>query len=109
VARDQVVLASKVFFNEGGLSREAINREIDGTLARLSGNFDSIHDYLMVDNDPDLVMRDFHSYVQAWNELTEFYGDRAAWNKAALHNTAKAGYFSSDRTIREYMADIWHI
>ena len=81
----------------------------DGSLARLSGNFDSIHDYLMVDNDPDLVMRDFHSYVQAWNELTEFYGDRAAWNKAALHNTAKAGYFSSDRTIREYMADIWHI
>ncbi|MCR8908308.1 glycogen/starch/alpha-glucan phosphorylase [Thermophilibacter sp. ET337] len=81
----------------------------DGTLARLSGNFDSIHDYLMVDNDPDLVMRDFHSYVQAWSELTEFYGDRAAWNKSALHNTAKAGYFSSDRTIREYMADIWHI
>ena len=81
----------------------------DGSLARLSGNFDSIHDYLMVDNDPDLVMRDFHSYVQAWNELTEFYGDRAAWNKVALHNTAKAGYFSSDRTIREYMADIWHI
>ncbi len=81
----------------------------DGSLARLSGNFDSIHDYLMVDNDPDLVMRDFHSYVQAWNELTEFYGDRAAWNKAALHNTAKAGYFSSDRTIREYMTDIWHI
>ncbi len=81
----------------------------DGTLARLSGNFDSIHDYLMVDNDPDLVLRDFHSYVQAWEELTGAYGDRRAWNKAALHNTAKAGYFSSDRTIREYMTDIWHI
>lgn len=81
----------------------------DGTLARLSGNFDSIHDYLMVDNDPDLVLRDFHSYVQAWEELTGSYGDRRAWNKAALHNTAKAGYFSSDRTIREYMTDIWHI
>ena len=81
----------------------------DGSLARLSGNFDSIHDYLMVDNDPDLVLRDFHAYVQAWSELTDFYGDRAAWNRAALHNTAKAGYFSSDRTIRQYMADIWHI
>ena len=39
VARDQVVLASKVFFNEGGLSREAINREIDGTLARLGTDY----------------------------------------------------------------------
>ena len=81
----------------------------DGTLARLSGNFDSIHDYLMVDNDPDLVLRDFHAYVQAWDELTSAYADRSAWNRSALHNTAKAGYFSSDRTIREYMADIWHI
>ncbi|WP_455139360.1 glycogen/starch/alpha-glucan phosphorylase [Thermophilibacter sp.] len=81
----------------------------DGSLARLSGNFDSIHDYLMVDNDPDLVLRDFHAYVQAWDELTAAYGDRQAWNRSALHNTAKAGYFSSDRTIREYMSDIWHI
>ena len=91
-----------------GLGR-IVDMLTDGTLARLSGNFDSIHDYLMVDNDPDLVLRDFHAYVQAWSELTDFYGDRAAWNRAALHNTAKAGYFSSDRTIRQYMADIWHI
>ena len=81
----------------------------DGTLARLSGNFESIHDYLMVDNDPDLVLRDFHAYVQAFDELTGAYADRRAWNRSALHNTAKAGYFSSDRTIREYMEDIWHI
>ena len=81
----------------------------DGTLARLSGNFESIHDYLMVDNDPDLVLRDFHAYVQAFDELTGAYADRRAWNRSALHNTAKAGYFSSDRTIREYMGDIWHI
>ena len=39
VPRDQVVLASKVFFNEGGLSREAINREVDGTLARLGTDY----------------------------------------------------------------------
>lgn len=39
VQRDQVVLASKVFFNEGGLSREAINREIDGTLAHLGTDY----------------------------------------------------------------------
>lgn len=39
IQRDQVVLASKVFFNEGGLSREAINREIDGTLRRLGTDY----------------------------------------------------------------------
>ena len=93
--------------------RDGIGRIVDmltnGSLARLSGNFDSIHDYLMVDNDPDLVLRDFHAYVQAWDELTGAYADRRAWNRSALHNTAKAGYFSSDRTIREYMEDIWHI
>lgn len=81
----------------------------DGTLARLSGNFENIRDYLIMNNDPDLVLRDFKSYVQAWDELTAAYEDRTAWNKAALHNTAKAGYFSSDRTIREYANDIWHI
>ena len=87
----------------------AVDELTDGTLARLSGNFDSVHDYLMVNNDPDLVLRDFHAYVQAFDELTADYADRRRWNKSALHNTAKAGYFSSDRTIREYMADIWHI
>ena len=54
-------------------------------------------------------MKDFYAYVQAWEELTGGYADRRAWNKSALHNTAKAGFFSSDRTIREYMSDIWHI
>ena len=94
--------------DRGRLGR-AVDQLTDGTLARLSGNFDSVHDYLMVNNDPDLVLRDFHAYVQAFDELTADYADRRRWNKSALHNTAKAGYFSSDRTIREYMADIWHI
>ena len=63
----------------------------------------------MVGNDHDLVLKDFYSYVDAWEELTQAYGDRAKWNRAAVHNTARSGYFSSDRTIREYAHDIWHI
>ena len=86
-----------------------VDQLTDGTLARLSGNFESVRDHLMVENDPYLVMKDFYAYVQAWEELTGGYADRRAWNKSALHNTAKAGFFSSDRTIREYMSDIWHI
>ena len=86
-----------------------VNQLKDGTFARLSSNFDSIYDELMVGNDHDLVLKDFYSYVDAWEELTQAYGDRARWNRAAVHNTARSGYFSSDRTIREYAHDIWHI
>ena len=82
---------------------------IDGSLSRQSGNFESIHDGLMQGNDYDLVLKDFHSYTKAWEDLTNVYAtDRIAWNRSGVINTAMSGYFSSDRTIREYDADIWH-
>ncbi len=96
-------------YNNDPRLHRVVDMLTDGSLSRLSGSFESIRDYLLRSNDPDLVMRDFDSYVTAWDELTADYANRRRWNKAALHNTAKAGYFSSDRTIREYANDIWHI
>jgi starch phosphorylase len=86
-----------------------IDQLVDGTYARQSGNFESVHDELMIRNDEYYVCRDFHDYVQAWEELTAGYTDTRTWNRISIHNTAKSGYFSSDRTIREYASDIWHI
>ena len=63
----------------------------------------------MVNNDHDLVLKDFYSYVEAWSQLTDSYADRRSWNKSAIHNTARSCYFSSDRTISEYADDVWHI
>lgn len=80
----------------------------DSTFAGLSGNFESIYNELMNNNDPDLVMADFRSYVDAWEKLTGSYGDQETWNRKALLNTASSGWFSSDRTIREYRDEIWH-
>ena len=80
----------------------------DNTFAGLSGNFESIYNELMNNNDPDLVMADFRSYVDAWEKLTGSYGDQETWNRKALLNTASSGWFSSDRTIREYRDEIWH-
>ena len=82
---------------------------VDDSLAQLSGNFDSIHDNLMIGNDYDLVLKDFYSYVDAWEELNGAYADGERWFKSAVHNTATSGFFSSDRTIRDYARDIWHI
>ncbi len=80
----------------------------DNTFTGLSGNFESIYNELMNNNDPDLVMADFRSYVDAWEKLTGSYGDQETWNRKALLNTASSGWFSSDRTIREYRDEIWH-
>lgn len=85
-----------------------IDQLVDGTFAGLSGNFESIHHELMFNNDYDLVLKDFHSYVDAWETLTSTYPDARDWNRRALHNTAMSGWFSSDRTIREYRDEIWH-
>ena len=80
----------------------------DGTFAALSGNFESIHHEVMLNNDYDLVLKDFHSYVDTWEALTATYPNAQDWNRRALHNTAMSGWFSSDRTIREYRDEIWH-
>lgn len=85
-----------------------MNELKDNTFAGLSGNFESIYNELMNNNDPDLVMADFRSYVDAWEKLTGSYGDQETWNRKALLNTASSGWFSSDRTIREYRDEIWH-
>ena len=92
--------------------RERLGRVMDelkdNTFAGLSGNFESIYNELMNNNDPDLVMADFRSYVDAWEALMNSYGDQETWNRKALLNTASSGWFSSDRTIREYRDEIWH-
>lgn len=86
-----------------------VDELIDGTFAGLSGNFNLIYDGLMHKNDADFVLKDFHSYVDAWEHLGSIYGDQRRWNAMALANTANSGFFSSDRTIREYAEDIWHV
>ncbi len=98
-----------VYNADRGRIGRIVDELTDGTLAHLSGNFESIRDELMVNNDHDLVLKDFYSYVEAWSQLTDSYADRRSWNKSAIHNTARSGYFSSDRTISEYADDVWHI
>ena len=52
---------------------------------------------------------DFRSYVEAQNRISEAYQDEAGWAKKAILNIANVGKFSSDRTIQEYVDDIWHL
>ena len=82
---------------------------VNGFFDRCGTAFWTILDDLTKHNDTFFVLRDFDSYVRAWNELTAQHKDREAWNRMSLANIAKSGFFSSDRTIKEYAEDIWNI
>ena len=71
-------------------------------------NFDSIVRYLL-DSDPYMTLADFDSYKQAQAKVNATYLDREKWNKMSLTNIAKAGIFSSDRSVEEYAKNIWNL
>lgn len=59
--------------------------------------------------DTYFILKDFRSYVEAQKRVMESYKDEQAWAKSAILNVAHSGKFSSDRTIKEYVDDIWHL
>ena len=63
----------------------------------------------LLNKDWFMTFLDFKSYVKTKDQAFKDYEDRTAWAKKMLVNIAKAGFFSSDRTIAEYNHDIWHL
>ncbi len=73
----------------------------------LGENFYSLFDSLVY-NDHYMALADFNSYARAQKNIIDAYADRDRWNKMSLINTAKAGIFASDRSIKDYQDRIWH-
>ena len=59
--------------------------------------------------DTYFILKDFDSYAETQKKIQEAYKDTKKWNKMAILNVASSGKFSSDRTIQEYVDDIWHL
>ena len=78
---------------------------MDGTY----GDFRSLYDYLLQNNDEFFILKDFDSYHKAHIEIRRRYREERSWRRSMLMNIACSGRFSSDRTIREYARDIWHV
>lgn len=78
-------------------------------------NFRDIFEYLTKGNrcssrpDPHFVLADFKSYAKAQERVEEAYRDKRRWTEMAFRNMACSGSFSSDRTVRQYAEEIWHI
>ena len=86
---------------------------VDGSLPTSDGaRFEELYYALRPDGgmgDPYFVLYDFAAYDKRFFEAVEAYKDRDRWLTSAVINTAKAGYFSSDRAIEDYDSQIWHL
>jgi len=73
------------------------------------GIFHDIIAALKSPHDPWLTLADFRSYVDCQELAATNYRDRDSWTRKSIMNTACSGYFSTDRTIQEYNAEIWKL
>ena len=90
----------------------ALHKIIDALKKGFSGeSFSDIANYLVLGHngiaDPYMCLADFDDYIRAASDLDKAYSDELKWNRMSLINIAKAGIFSSDRSIKEYADNIW--
>ena len=94
--------------------RQVLMQLINGTFSSDTEMFRGIYNSLLDKRNmprPDqyFILGDFRSYAEAQKRVEEAYKDEKRWAKMALLNTACSGKFTSDRTIQEYVDDIWHL
>jgi len=73
------------------------------------GIFKPVVDALLSQGDTYMVLADLRAYIQTQDRVDAAYRDRTGWLRKTILNVARAGKFSSDRTIREYASQIWHV
>lgn len=102
-------------YNQDEDIRKVLNQLIDGTYSKDNKElFRDLYNSLLNTMSSDradmyFILKDFKAYAQAQQQVNQAYKDRQNWARMALLNVANAGKFSSDRTIEEYVRDIWHL
>ena len=102
-------------FNEDEEIRQVLVQLVNGTYSPDDPErFRPLYNSLLQKNGMDpadryFILKDFRSYVQAQHDICEAYKDQKRWAQMAILNVANVGKFSSDRTIQEYVDDIWHL
>ena len=103
----------QIFDNDADI-RRVMMQMINGFYSPDDPNrFRELYDSLLVgDNgraDVYFILKDFRSYAEAQKRVEAAYRNQEAWTRSAIINVARSGKFSSDRTIEEYVRDIWHL
>ena len=103
-----------VIYNTDEEIRQVLMQLINGTFSNDTELFRDLYDSLLNTKNTDradryFILADFRSYAEAQKRVEAAYKDEKGWAKKALLNTACSGKFTSDRTIQEYVDDIWHL
>ena len=97
------------YYNRNGELREVIDRIASGYFSPENLHlFQPLVDSLM-HKDEYLLFADYQSYIECQERVSQAYRDPHNWNRMSILNTARTGFFSSDRTIRDYCQDIWNV
>lgn len=96
-------------YNEDTILKAIMDQLMSDEFSGKERDFAVIFEEVMNKNDEYLVLKDFWAYHQAQRNIEHRYQDRSHWAKMCLINIAQSGYFSSDRTIEQYVDDIWHL
>ncbi len=96
--------------------KKVVDQLVDGTYTKGGDRelFRSLYNSLLNTQSTDkadryFILKDFRSYAEAQKKVEEAYTNTAGWAKSAILNVANVGKFSSDRTIKEYVDEIWHL
>ncbi|KKK36204.1 maltodextrin phosphorylase [Mesobacillus campisalis] len=100
---------SQEYYHYDERIRQVTDQLVNGFFPDTEGEFTAIRESLLDHNDQYFVLRDFAAYIDIQEKVGEEYRNRQSWLQKSLVNIAKSGFFSSDRTIREYASDIWNI
>ena len=103
-----------VIYNTDEEIRQVLMQLINGTFSNDTELFRDLYDSLLNTKNTDradryFILADFRTYADAQKRVEAAYRDEKGWAKKALLNTACSGKFTSDRTIQEYVDDIWHL
>lgn len=96
-------------YNSDERIKKIMTSLFDGPWVDKPNRFQMIFDEIMNNNDCYFILKDFDSYVKAQEKINELYTNKDKWAQMCIVNIAMSGYFSSDRTIKEYIKDIWHL
>lgn len=99
--------SSKDLYHSNKLLRRVVDDLVNGFIPGLGKEGREIYDALITYNDEYFVLRDIDEYAESQQKISNLYKDKMKWNKMSLINIANSGIFSSDRTINEYIEDIW--